>query len=138
MPESAHLSHLGPNLSQLNAASLLVGWAWSRTGSCGPVLPSGPVSSQVLPEYAIVFKERAIINSGDHMGQHPPGLITRSVPARAGKGGDQRDFIHRLIPMQCVSAFSGGNCRKGGERGCRTFSSHSWRSGRAGVTPFPG
>lgn len=97
MPESAHLSHLGPNLSQLNAASLLVGWACSRTGSCGLVLPSGPVSSQVLPEYAIVFKERAIINSGDHMGQHPPGLITRPVSARAGKGDDQGGCIHRLI-----------------------------------------
>lgn len=103
MPESAHLSHLGPDLSQLNAASF-VGWACSRTGSCSLVLPSGPVSSQVLPEYAIVFKERAIINPGDHMGQHPPpGFITRSVPARAGKGGDQGGFIHRLILMQCLS-----------------------------------
>lgn len=37
------------------------------------------------------------------MGQHPPGLITRSVSAGAGKGSDQGGFIHRLILMQCLS-----------------------------------
>lgn len=36
------------------------------------------------------------------MGQHPPGFITRSVSAGAGKGSDQEGFIHRLILIQCV------------------------------------
>lgn len=74
------------------------------------------------------------------MGQHPPGFITRSVSAGAGKGSDQEGFIHRLILMQCVSVCGGGTYRKGREQE-HTFSTHSWRWGRAGgcpvVTPFP-
>lgn len=64
------------------------------------------------------------------MGQHPPGFITRSVSAGAGKGSDQEGFIHRLLCSVCSVL---GEETTGKEENKNAIHSPHTLGGRAGL-----